>query len=41
MQSSQSQEQNDLDPQLDLNHRKIIGNSLKEVYSLIVRKRSY
>ena len=26
------QAQNDLDPQLDLNHRKIFGNSLKEVY---------
>ena len=26
------QVQDDLDPQLDLSHRKIFGNSLKEVY---------
>ena len=26
------QENNDLDPQLDLSHRLIVGNSLKEVY---------
>ena len=32
MQSSPSQAHDDLDPQLDLNHRKIFGNSLKEVY---------
>ena len=36
-----TQSSDDLDPQLDLSHRKVIGNSLKEVYNIISRKRSY
>ena len=40
-QSTTTQSSDDLDPQLDLSHRKIVGNSLKEVYNIIARKRSY
>ena len=30
-----SQTNDDLDPQLDLSHRKIVGNTLKEVYNIV------
>ena len=36
-----TQSSDDLDPQLDLSHRKVIGNSLKEVYNITARKRSH
>ena len=36
--SESGQESNNLDPQLDLSHREIVGNSLKEVYNICVKE---
>jgi len=37
--STDNQTSDDLDPQLDLSHRRIIGNSLKEVYNIVIKRR--
>ena len=37
--SETGQESNDLDPQLDLSHREVVGNSLKEVYNYLTRNK--
>ena len=38
--STSGQENDNLDQQLDLSHRKVVGNSLKEVYSFLNRNKS-